>query len=169
MGLQESMGRERAWQGRREPGIAEGADVERAAFGVIRGMHDQKDSEYAPFSAAITWVKDHQPALQFRPKIASDLRKMVAERCSDKGTPVKFFTAIGTPLDVYHGVDAFIEQGSRMVTIDISMQRKETTKADVLIVASMDKDGHVTVSDQEMQSAVAQIANELSRPMQRAA
>ena len=169
MNLHEQMRRNNAWLGNRQPKIFAGADVERAAFGTIRNISEKDALAHTTYDEALDWVKNHQPTLEARPKIASDLRKMVAELSVDKKTPVKFFTAIGTALDIYYGIDAFIEQGSQIGTIDISMEVKERIKADVLLLARMDQEGRVTVSEEEMREVAALIADKFDRLARRAA
>lgn len=146
------------WNWKKNPGISAGADVERAVFGAPRLERGQ----YVAYREALEYVKNNQPSLQERPKIATMLRRKVADLCSDESLPVKFYTAVGTPLDIYHGVDAFFEQGSKIVTVDISMREKETTKADVLLVASMDEEGRVLIAANEMQQVAEKIATLLS-------
>ena len=146
------------WNWKKTPGISAGADVERAVF----GAPVLPPGQYVSYREALEYVKNHQPSLEKRPKVATVLRQKVAELCSDESLPVKFYTAVGTPLDIYHGVDAFFEQGSKIVTLDVSMREKETTKADVLLVASMDEDGRVLIDAREMQQVAEKIATLLS-------
>lgn len=81
----------------------------------------------------------------------------------DTRTPVRFYTAVGTPLDVYHGVDAFFEQGGRIATVDVSLREKEMGKADVLLHVAMDDEGKVSLSEAEMKYAAHRIAEVLNR------
>lgn len=48
-------------------------------------------------------------------------------------------------------------------------REKEVVKADVLIVASMDEEGRVTVSEEEMRNAAEHIAQKLNTSERRAA
>jgi hypothetical protein len=69
-----------------------------------------------------------------------------------------------------HGFDAFFEQGGRIATIDVSLQEKESLKADVLLLASFDKDGGAIVGEEEAAHAAAKIAERLNAaPLSRAA
>jgi hypothetical protein len=161
MSLQEQFSHERAW--RKGPGIASGADVESALFGSPRIPREERVDGYLPFAKALDFVKQHQPGPLERSKTVKDLRSKIAELCMDTKTPVRFFTATGTPLDVYHGVDAFFEQGGRIATVDVSLREKEITKADVLLHASMDEEGKVSVSEEEMSYVAQRIADVLNR------
>lgn len=156
-------------EGFKSAGMREGADIEKAVFGTPPTLPQDRKNEYVPFQEAVLWVKEHQPAPQDRPRIASNLRKMVAELASDMNNPVKFFTAVGTPLDRYHGVDAFLEQRGRIVTVDISQKEKEFTKADVLLVASIDPEGRVSVAPDELRMVAEQIAKKLGEQKRMAA
>jgi hypothetical protein len=168
MSLQERFSNEQAW--RSGPGIARGSDVEHALLGKADLSRGEKDDAYMPMAQAIEFVKKHQPNSLERSRVVKDLRAKVVALCGDTGTPVKFFTGVGTPLDTYHGIDAFFEQGGRIATIDISLREKESYKADVLLLATFADDGRAIVSDQELTSAAHIIAEKLNaEPFSRAA
>lgn len=59
---------------------------------------------------------------------------MLAELISRRlGAEVKAYTSVGTPLDVFHGVDAFFEFRGTMVSIDLTLNpTKVCHKADVV-------------------------------------
>lgn len=156
MSLQEQFSHERAW--RKGPGIAAGSDVESALLGTPNIPREKRHDGYLSFDKAVDFVKEYQPNPLERSRAMKELRHKVAALCTDDRTPVKFFTAIGTPLDVYHGVDAFFEQGGRVATMDISLRAKEIGKADVLVQASLDANGNVAISDEEMTRAADKIA-----------
>lgn len=161
MSLQESFSHERAW--RRGPGIPAGADAESAIFGSPRISREERNKGYIPFDRAVDFVKEHQPNPLERSRTVSALRAKIAKLCLDTRTPVRFYTAIGTPLDVYHGVDAFFEQGGRIVTVDVSLREKEIGKADVLLHATMDNEGKVAVPEAEIEHAARRIADLLNQ------
>lgn len=168
MSLQEHFSSEHAW--RRGPGIADGADVEAAIFGLPNIPRGEKHDGYMSLDQAIDFVKKHQPNVLSRSRAVRDLRARVAALCDDSATPVKFFTAVGTPLDIYHGIDAFFEQGGHIATIDISLREKVTGKADVLLLASFDKDGAAVIDEKEMTDVAHKIAARLNAsPLARAA
>lgn len=167
MSLQESFSNERAW--RKGPGIPAGSDAEFALFGSPRVPSRERIDGYIPFGQALEFVKQHQPNPLERSRAVRDLRAKVAESCLDTRTPVRFFTAVGTPLDIYHGVDAFFEQGGRIATVDVSLREKEYGKADVLLLATLDEEGKVSISDAEMQQAARKIANVLNKAVNKQA
>lgn len=50
------------------------------------------------------------------------------------GSKIKFFTAVGSALDLYHGVDGWFEFNGEVVTIDITRNlEKVFAKADIVI------------------------------------
>jgi hypothetical protein len=64
---------------------------------------------------------------------------------------LKFYTALGTPVDTLYGVDAFVEYGGLRFTLDITMDRekiegRKKSKADYLIaLENIDRDGNYTL------------------------
>lgn len=72
---------------------------------------------------------------------------------------VRFFTAVHTPFDTFHGVDGWMEFEGTVVTIDVTMNpHKDWCKADVLITAKDLGDG-----DYISQSRVEEVALLLNR------
>ncbi len=165
MGLHEQFSQEKAW--RRGPGIQDGADIERSVLGAAKIKPAERMDTYIPFAEAIEYVKKHQPDGLHRSKIIRDLRSKIAAFCTDVEHPVKFYTAVGTPLDTYHGVDAFFEQGNIIVTVDVSLREKIKQKADVLLLVAFDKEGRPTISSGDLERVASQIANNLNRRSQR--
>jgi len=50
------------------------------------------------------------------------------------GEAVVFFTAVGSPFDLFHGVDGFFEFCGTVVTIDLTMNpHKDSGKADLIV------------------------------------
>lgn len=158
MGLHERISLEKAWN--KGPGISDGEDVERAVLGSPKKK--EENNEYVPFQEAIRQVKEDQPSPFERSLIVKELRNKIAANCTDKTEAVKFFTAVGTPLDIYHGIDAFFEQGLRRVTLDISMREKRSFKADVLMKVDMDRDGNIIVEPIELENVARDIAQRLT-------
>lgn len=167
MGLQEQFSHERAWS--KGPGIADGADIEQAVLGTLSIPLRERRDEYLAYADAIEYAKKYQPSQLERSKIIKGLRQLVTELSEDTEHPVKFYTAVGTPLDIYHGIDAFFEQNGRRATIDISLKDKESLKADVLMKVSFDNDGRPELGTQEMHRVADEIARKLSTPLRRAA
>lgn len=156
MSLHERFTNERAWS--KGPGIPEGQDLERALLGRAVVDARERPEGYLSFKDALDYARKHQPSPFERSKTVKELRAKVALYCDDKNEAVKFYTAVGTPLDIYHGVDAFFEQGRRIATLDVSMRDKEEYKADVLVRAALDDDGIVAVNESELQDAASKIA-----------
>lgn len=51
---------------------------------------------------------------------------------------LEFYVAIGSALDVYHGIDMFFQIKGRIVTLDLTLRAsKEGAKADFLLTADM--------------------------------
>jgi hypothetical protein len=169
MSLHERISHENAWRKSNEaPTIAEGTDLEQALLG--KPSVQSEEVEYMSFQEAADFVKEHQQNLPGRSRALRELRNEVAADCKDKTKPVKFFTAVGTSLDIYHGVDGFFEQDGRIATLDVSMREKESYKADVLLVASLDEEGNIVVDDEEIKHVAAKIAAKIdASPEQRAA
>ncbi|MBL4662047.1 MAG: hypothetical protein JKY22_00400 [Flavobacteriaceae bacterium] len=162
MGLQEKFDRNNAWEGRPigAIGLKEGIDAERAILGVATG---ESSDEFMPFTEAIDDTKERQPLPFGRSKLIKNLREKIAGKCNNKGIPVKFFTAVGTPLDIHHGVDAFFEHGRERVTLDLTLREKNSSKADIILYASLDGDGEVHIEPYEMERvaiAAAAILND---------
>jgi hypothetical protein len=51
--------------------------------------------------------------------------------CDDDS--IKAYTAVGTPADFIHGVDAFIDIENQTVTLDITLRKGKEGKADIII------------------------------------
>lgn len=89
---------------------------------------------YAPWREAVEQVRKHQPR-EKRPA-ALRLEKEVARYFGKLGMSVKFYTAVHSAMDFYHGVDAFFEFRGVLVTIDVTINpNKNSGKADVIVQA----------------------------------
>ena len=159
MGFHERLQANMAWEGSRTPGIQDGKDAERAVLGEVT---HKTDGEYMEFNAAVAYAREHQPDPFNRSEIVKNLREKIAQQCQSKNEPVRYLTALGTPLDLYHGVDALFEQGQRRVTLDISLAEKDAFKADVVLRVQMDDEGSVTVDPDELERVAREIATRLS-------
>ncbi len=168
MGLHEHFQNERAWSKKR-PSIDAGSDIEKAAFGLPITYAKEKKDEYMPYDAAIAFAKDHQPNPLTRPKTVKELRGKIVELCSDTTNPLKFYTAVGTPLDTYHGIDAFFELGGRVVTLDVSGREKELYKADVLLFAQLNDVGELVIEKNEMDRVAREVATLFNRDIRKKA
>ena len=120
--------------------------LEEESFGRPLLSEDEK-KRYMKYKEAMNLVKDKQAFEPGDPdpRFANDLHASIAEKLKlDDYGKLKFFSSVDSPLDYYHGVDAFFEvEGKdgkkRIVTIDISgNSKKDKGKADVLINMPMD-------------------------------
>ncbi len=96
-----------------------------------------KKAVYMPFKAAMCAVKSKQPVDPTgRPQkpFAQALKRGIVKRLGVLYHEVKFYSAVGSSLDVFHGIDAFVEYRGKIVTMDVTMNsQKDAYKADFLI------------------------------------
>ena len=117
--------------------LAEGEIFERCP-----GSWDAKT--YFDFPKSVEYVKNNQPAdwrvSDPKPRLAGDLFANVAEKLDlDDWEDLKLYTAVGTPLDLFHGTDAFFEYEGTIVTIDLTINdKKQQHKADFVINPGID-------------------------------
>lgn len=101
---------------------------------------------YVGFNDSVDLAKKFQPWDPSNPgkDFARDIRIEVIDRLNlakeEDMERVKFYTAVGSPLDVFHGVDAFLEYadeegGIHRVTFDLSLDpgKEEKHKADLVV------------------------------------
>jgi hypothetical protein len=78
---------------------------------------------YLPFEKAVELAREFQHGDPTNPEknFANDLRLAIIERLEKRDflklgdeDNVKFYSALGMPLDVFHGIDAFIEFTDRL-------------------------------------------------------
>jgi len=116
-----------------------GQEVEEAVLGhaLVKGKH------YLPFRKSMRVVMAHQPWDPSDPgtRFTNDLHASVALALGlEEWSELKFFTAIGSQLDWFHGVDCFFSLRGEIVTIDVTIDpRKLTAKADVVLNVSDEK------------------------------
>lgn len=95
-----------------------------------------QEDGYLPFKKALEQVKRSQSGEPHRPssRIARTLHRQVALALGvGEWNELSFYTAVGSPLDYYHGIDAFLEWQGCMVTIDVTMNPDKTSgKADLI-------------------------------------
>lgn len=104
-----------------------------------------KKGEYLRFEDALELAKKFQPWDPTNPtkNFARDIRLEVIDQLGlekeEDMDKVKFYTSVGSPLDVFHGIDAFLEYTDKegkthRVTFDLSMNpAKEEYKADLIV------------------------------------
>ncbi len=76
------------------------------------------ENGFLPYEKSVQLAHEYQPGDPTNPSkdFANDLRLAIIERLEERGLlepgnedNVKFFSAVGMPLDIFHGVDAFVE------------------------------------------------------------
>ncbi len=94
-------------------------------------------ADYVPFRKAMAMVKRFQPWDPTDPSspAVNDFHALV---CLELGVEdysvVKFYTAVGSPLDRFHGIDSFIEWNGVVVTFDLTINsKKDEYKADIIL------------------------------------
>lgn len=96
-----------------------------------------KQEGYFDEAKSYEWVRNNQPWNPSDPdnKIANELHFQVAQKLGlDDVNELKFYSAIGSPLDFFYGIDAFFEIGDSTFTLDLSINpHKEVAKADMVI------------------------------------
>ena len=85
--------------------------------------------EYVSWSCAAEQVRKHQPARK-----TDTVKALESEFERRLGIPVRFYTAVGSAMDVYHGTDGFLEYKGFIVTLDVTMDpNKACGKADMVV------------------------------------
>jgi len=92
---------------------------------------------YIPRYQAMDVVRENQPwdPSDPEPSEVNDLHAMIALSLDlEEWASLKFFTAVGTALDYFHGVDAFVEFQGKVVTLDLTTHpAKQEGKADIVV------------------------------------
>ncbi len=86
--------------------------------------------EFAKNNQPEEWGKVDDP----KPRFANDMHALIADRLElDDYSNLKIYNATGTPLDLFYGVDLFLEYQDQIVTIDITLNKSKTEyKADFI-------------------------------------
>jgi hypothetical protein len=146
----------------------------------LRAAGADERTGYLPFGKAVDLTKRFQPGDPSNPKkeYLRDLLFAVQEKLGvdpeDEPDSVRAFTAVGTPLDKFHGVDAFVskkgERGDVLVTLDATLRPEklnEGWKADLMIgdlpSVEDDEDGYLAAID-DMADKIASKIREKERP-----
>lgn len=136
-----------------------------------------KKTGYVPFKQAVELAKKFQPGDPTNPKkdFLRELRIELIDKLgleSEKAADgLKVYTAVKTPLDAYHGADAFVtfSKGGKeiVITLDASLRQDKITgldksKADVLIgelpMPEEDEDAYL--------EAIGDIADKVARQIE---
>jgi hypothetical protein len=134
-----------------------------------------RDKGYLPYDKSVELTKRIQNITEknnpANPEklIVRDIKDFLEEFLGKKSENVRFYSALKTPLDIMHGVDAFFEidvekeegreeQGPIVVTLDITMRGKEGDKDQKANVLIRMPDGAPLSSDDDYESKIRQIA-----------
>ena len=142
-----------------------GKIIEAELFGGTREKEGRRHNGYLTYASSLEVVKATQgnndptdPEWPF----ANDLHATIAqELCPDAYDQLKFYTAIGSPLDFYHGVDGVIEfsvEGgdALLVTIDVTTNpEKDAYKADIIVQVPFDGLDREVDKDQYGEAVIA--------------
>ncbi|MDA2921881.1 hypothetical protein MYX07_01300 [Patescibacteria group bacterium AH-259-L07] len=95
------------------------------------------NGDYIPYRKSLALVKRFQPwnPAEPRPEVARALHASVALALNiEDWSELMLYTSINSPLDYYHGIDAFFEYKGRVVTLDVTINpHKGQYKADFTI------------------------------------
>ncbi|MBU4348163.1 hypothetical protein KJ671_01485 [Patescibacteria group bacterium] len=115
------------------------------------------ENDHIPYEKAVKLAKKFQPFDPTHPNkpFARDIRislldlminkKLITESEEDQDR-IKFYTAVKTPLDIFHGIDAFIEfedsnKKKHLVTFDLTINpQKIECKSDIIVTELPDPD-----------------------------
>jgi hypothetical protein len=158
-----------------------GGIVEREIFGDLRkpeqGEIYPKPGEYLEFKDSLKFVRTHQrpgnpenPREFFPHDLLNYLRTDGELKEALPGAVYRFDTALGSPLDRFHGIDAIIEckpdpEGKVfVVTLDVTTNpnKEGGYKADVIII--LDKDG-LDPTDEDYKEIVAKYGEEIKEQL----
>lgn len=94
--------------------------------------------DYVPFKKAMAIVKESQPGDPSDPSslVMNDLQALICESLGEEDySQVKIYTAVGSSLDRWHGIDVFVQwREISFVTIDLTVNvRKDEHKADIIL------------------------------------
>jgi hypothetical protein len=113
-----------------------GTTVERELFGKAEKL--ARVPEYLKYKQAMEVVRKLQPGDPTDPKpdFAYEVLIQVEGKIPDGKDRIRFYTAIGSMLDHWHGVDGWFElEDGRRVSIDLTTNpQKETHKADIVFL-----------------------------------
>lgn len=115
-----------------------GKTFEIEVLGICKNVGEKV--EYLPFHEAMKDAISNQPwddPTDPEPRFPRDLHFLVCEEMNIDCCELRYYTAVGTAFDYYHGVDAFFtfRKGKKVywVTLDLSLRKKTEYKADILV------------------------------------
>jgi len=150
-------------------------DIRNPAFKKAMAEAGADPRGYLKYRQAMELAKRFQPGDPQNPKkeFSRDLRIEVADLLGVPYESVAVFTAVKTPLDVFHGVDGFltVKVGNQefVVTMDASLRDKEPdeVKADVLVNRlpdpNLQEDEYITSVDQFSEIVAGLVGEQIER------
>jgi hypothetical protein len=129
--------------------------LEAEVFGTIT-VAWKGEMKYVPYKEALNFCRSHQPKgwdpIDPSTRTGSNLYASVAmgmERFIGDfdWEELKFFSAIGSPLDVFHGVDGWFEFRGIVVTVDLTanVHKANGYKANVILLYEEDDGREITL------------------------
>lgn len=141
-------------------GIQEGKDLERGILG--KPNNELSVEKYKPYQQSLKEVLESNPS-QLSDSLQS-LKSAVHNKINPHSGFVKVRSALGTPLDIYHGIDLVMEYDGNVATIDITSNGEKIAsgaKADVILAAYLDDEGIPTIEEHVLEQASSEIARKL--------
>jgi len=121
-----------------------GHQMEEELFGSTERETLEREKKYLSFNRALQLARELQPfdPTDPDPRFASDLHATVADKLGlsvEQYHKLRFYTAIGTELDFFHGRDAWLEfdsgSGKQITTLDVTINpNKDEYKADIIFL-----------------------------------
>lgn len=133
-------------------GIPTGKDIEFAVLGPSLAMSSRMP-EYQTRGDAITTLLKAGPIPSEKMSVfAKELVTYITRAAYKAGLGhIKFRSALGTSLDIHHGVDAlFATERGAVVTLDVTANEEKTVhKADIIVHVGIDGEGNVLFNDDQ--------------------
>ncbi len=152
-------------------GMQHGRLLEHDLLGEVKIPNELSDAEkrYMKYNEAVSWVKNHQPGESTNPRapFANELRiellDLLGLERPEQFNKVHFYTAVGSHLDYFHGVDAFFEFDADnnlpkgRVSLGVTLRDKsgDSLKTDIEIWAPADG---IDETDKKFTSQVRKVA-----------
>ena len=99
--------------------------------------------KYTSYENSMNIVKKSQPwdTTDPQPRFANNLHANVAMALGiEDWSQLQFYTAVGSPLDYFHGIDCFFEFQGHVVTIDVTTNPdKDEYRADFILQRDTDE------------------------------
>jgi len=114
--------------------------AQKEAFGDSMSEKELKTMNYEYYKNAMDLVKAKGKETEAITEFSKELKKKIAKKISIEERQIKIINAVGTPLDKYHGVSAWVEiaeqsivGGKVIITLDIfADEENRREKADVI-------------------------------------